>query len=96
MAAKRACEAEIGVPPTAQPLSESEIKARYDYLVQARECLLDLGYSISDPPSIDEFLDTWATGPWTPYSDLADQTNQQQWENANQRCPQTTPLSTEP
>ena len=89
MAAKDACEAQIGEPPTPRPLSEQEIRDRYDYLVQARQCLIDLGYTMSEPPSVDEFIDSWATGPWSPYNDLADQTTRQQWEEANQECPQT-------
>jgi hypothetical protein len=88
MQAKTACEQEIGAPPPPEPLSEIDIRNRYGYLLQARLCLLALGYTISEPPTFDAFAESWLTGPWSPYNDVADVANQQQWQEANLRCPQ--------
>jgi hypothetical protein len=89
MAARETCTAKAGPPPTSAPVSEADIRLRYDYLVRARECLLALGFALREPPSFEQFLDDYATGPWTPYLELADQTNQSEWERANAACPQT-------
>jgi hypothetical protein len=86
--AQAACERQIGVPPTPRPLTEAEIRARYDYLVQMRQCLIDLGYTLAEPPTIDVFIDTWATGPWSPYNEVSQVADRDQWAEANQKCPQ--------
>jgi hypothetical protein len=90
-AARDRCVASLGEPPTPAPLSEQQIRARYDYLVEARQCLLRLGYTISEPPSVEQFLDTYvsSSAPWSPYNELADETTQGQWEQATAACPQT-------
>jgi len=86
--ARDSCATALGPAPSAPVLSQTEIRARYTYLVSMRDCLIGLGYTISEPPSIDEFVDTWATGPWSPYNDLANQTGPSGWEEANRTCPQ--------
>ena len=89
MAARESCGATLGELPPSAPLSEAEIRARYAYLLEARDCLIELGYTIGAPATLDHFLDSYATGPWTPFNDLADQTTSQaEWEQANQACPQ--------
>lgn len=88
MAARFTCEARIGEPPPPVPLTKEEIIHRWAYLLEMRACLMSLGYEISDPPPLQRFIDTWATGPWSPYNDLADQTGQIGWEAANRECPQ--------
>lgn len=87
-----ACEQQIGTPPTPRPLSDAEIRARYQYLLTARECLMGLGYEISQPPDENTFVRTWLNAeglttdaPWSPYNDLPDAAN---WEAANRACPQ--------
>src|SRR3990170_1917375 len=93
-----ACEQQIGTPPTPRPLSDAEIRARYQYLLTARECLIGLGYAISQPPDEDAFVWSWqnttlnAAGltvdaPWTPHSELPD-AGPVSWLEANRVCPQ--------
>jgi hypothetical protein len=90
MAARGECEAEIGSLPPAPPLDEEQIRQRYEFLLGARQCLIDLGYPISDPPTVETFIETYATGPWSPFNDLADQTtSEHEWLEANERCPQS-------
>ncbi|MEO8207517.1 MAG: hypothetical protein ABI598_00675 [Chloroflexota bacterium] len=89
LAAREACGAILGEPPPGAPLSETEIRARYSYLLDARRCLTKLGYAIGDPPTLEHFLESYTSGPWTPFSDLADQTtSQSEWDEANRACPQ--------
>lgn len=64
------------------------MRDRYQYLLQVRQCLMELGYTISEPPSVDAFIESWATGPWSPYSDVVDVANREQWAEANEKCPQ--------
>ena len=98
VADRLACEQQIGTPPTPRPLSEAEIRARWLYLLTARECLIGLGYAISEPPDEDTFVRSWqnttvnAAGltedaPWSPYSDLPD-AGPASWLEANRVCPQ--------
>jgi hypothetical protein len=87
--AQSECEAAVGKPGPPAVLGESEIRDRYAFLLEARQCLLDLGYAISEPPSVDTFIESWATGPWSPYLEVADMTTQQEWQEANDKCPQT-------
>jgi hypothetical protein len=87
--AQSECEAQVGKPAPPAALGESEIRDRYAFLIEARKCLLDLGYAISEPPSVDTFIESWATGPWSPYLEVADMTTQQEWQEANDKCPQT-------
>ncbi len=88
-AARSACEQRIGTPPPPQPATAEQIHQRYLFLVQARQCLMALGYTISEPPTEETFADSYATGPWSPFNEVADQaTTQQAWNEANDKCPQ--------
>ncbi len=57
----------------------------YAYWLEMRDCLANLGYLTSDPPMEDEFVRTWATGPWSPYLDLPGRA----LDRADDRCPQS-------
>lgn len=86
-AAQGTCEDKIGRLPPPQPLSEEAIRAQYRYLLTARECLLGLGYSIGEPPTEDAFVESWETGPWSPFTDVGN-VGAQEWQELNERCPQ--------
>lgn len=83
-AAMAACEEEIGPAPTPRQLTQAEISERYAYLLEMRECLIGLGYTVSDPPSERVFIATWDTGPWSPYLDVPPGA----FEEADAKCPQ--------
>jgi hypothetical protein len=90
MAARDDCVDAIGAPPSPEPITDAEIRERYDFLLEARSCLMELGYRISDPPSLETFTETYSAGPWSPFNDLASQTaSQEEWLEANEACPQT-------
>jgi hypothetical protein len=83
---KRACDVVVPPPPVV-PLTDAEIRAVYRHFVKMRVCLADLGYATSEPPTEDEFVRTWATGPWSPYLDLPGRA----LERVEDTCPQSPP-----
>ena len=87
LATRETCGATLGEPAPMAPLSEAEIRARYAYLLEARGCLIDLGYTIGEPPTLERFLDSYTSQPWSPFGDL-EPTSQAEWDQANQSCPQ--------
>lgn len=58
-----ACEDKQGPHPEK---TEDEIRVVFDEYLDDYECLVELGYSPTRPPSFDTFLATWTTGPWMP------------------------------
>lgn len=87
--AKAACDETVGLPPPPESLSESQIRQRYQFLLDARTCLIGLGYAISEPPSEDAFVESWSTGPWSPHNEIVDIVSQQEWDEVNTECPQS-------
>lgn len=81
-AARIACDERVGPAPPPRQLSEAEIRERYQFLLGVRDCLIDAGFSVTSPPSEDAFIDSWATGPWSPYDGIAD------LDRALEACPQ--------
>jgi hypothetical protein len=89
IAAEAACAASLGEPPTFPPVTEADMRARYQFLVHARGCLIALGYTVAEPPSVDEYVDTYWTKPWTPFSEVnAQTTSESEWNHVNEVCPQ--------
>ncbi len=81
------CEEELGPPPEPPPLPDLE--TRYALTVEARDCLVGLGYSIPQPPSFDTWADDAAvSGPWSPYEYISDGLSEEEWGRLNQQCPQ--------
>ena len=94
-AALRSCEAKLGEHPPVPRLTDAEIRALFDYQAHdLRDCLIGLGYTISEPPTVDEFVDSYYIHPWHPYTDLAPQlsdvTSERivELERVNALCPQ--------
>lgn len=71
-----ACEALLGPPPAPVPLTDEEITSIYRQLIDAANCLEGAGHTISDPPSIESFIETYRLsfqgGPmaWDPFSEV--------------------------
>ncbi|GGL39228.1 hypothetical protein GCM10012283_22150 [Phycicoccus endophyticus] len=87
--AVRECESKAGPQPNAKPLTEERVKSQYVALVKSKACLERLGYSISDPPSEEKFVDDYLGGrePWSPFNDVAD-LSASKWDEVNRTCPQ--------
>jgi hypothetical protein len=49
-----------------QAKSDDEVAVVYERWTKEHLCLADFGYLTPEPPTLEEFLDTWETGPWTP------------------------------
>jgi len=81
---KAGCDLELGEPPPPPSPDEAFIRDFYDQLVASKQCLEEAGYPVSDPPSFDAFRESWTSGPWSPYLDLAGT----DWEDAIDACPQ--------
>jgi hypothetical protein len=85
---KRICDVVVGQPPPPEPLTESEIRAVYDYWVLMRDCIAEMGYLTSEPPTHDEFIRSWdAEDPWSPYLDIPPHA----FDRVEARCPQSPP-----
>jgi hypothetical protein len=66
------------------PMSVEQLEEAYAYMVALAGCLEDQGYSVSDPPSLDAYIDS--QGYWNPYSDLSVPLSD--WVPLNRVCPQ--------
>lgn len=84
-------EAEAAYPPV--PMSERAIRERYALEVEARFCLIELGYAISEPPSEQAWVEQFNGGEgellWLPYAEVFAQANITQSEEAELKtaCP---------
>lgn len=84
MAADRACRSEIGIiDPAPDPKA---MRAHFRHLLWAKNCLENLGYDISDPPSIEVHLESLGAA-WSPHEDLS-HLGRGAWNAANRACPQ--------
>jgi predicted small secreted protein len=79
--------AESGLPPLEVLTGEPY----YDALKEVASCLAGLGYTVSDPPTLDVFLESLAADepPWNPYLDLPfNLLSTTEWAEVNDVCPQ--------
>jgi hypothetical protein len=83
------CETRAGPQPGAEAVTPQRAGQIYDQLVVTRQCLEGLGYSISDPPSRNTFIDDYLGGraPWHPYLDLPE-LDAAALQTATTECPQ--------
>ena len=71
-----ACEEILGRPPAPAPLTDDEITSIYEQSLAAATCLEAVGYDISEPPSLDEFIETYRLSmqggppPWLPHGEV--------------------------
>jgi hypothetical protein len=61
------------IPRDVHPVSLTQAEAFYQALIAGGQCLSDLGFSVSEPPSMQELIDDildlpW--GIWHPWADL--------------------------
>jgi len=68
-----ACSAEAEAAYPFPEVTEKSLRERYDLEVENRECLMDAGYTISEPPSVDVWIDQVngrSAGVWLPYGEV--------------------------
>jgi hypothetical protein len=89
--ARIACETAAGTAPNAAPLTDEQIRAQYQHLVKAASCITNEGYSTTEPPSEQTFVDDYVSGKptWSPFLELPKTLSQAEWEQLNVTCPQT-------
>ncbi|KQW08183.1 hypothetical protein ASC66_04425 [Leifsonia sp. Root4] len=71
--AQYTCEAQYPVDPKyLSQLTDSQLEYLYVYYTTTlRDCLIDAGYTPSDPPSREKFIESYyRTGAWSPYSEV--------------------------
>lgn len=56
-----ACRAGLNVPQS-EPLSEEMLESLYSNLLDTKVCLENLGYSVSEPPSLGQFIESYPRG----------------------------------
>lgn len=83
------CRAAVGPPPDPEPLSRDHVSALYDKTVDTKRCLERLGYSITEPPSREAWIESYDSpgGPWLPHAQLPPM-SEAEWERVNRACPQ--------
>lgn len=85
------CNAQYPVNPDQNlgNVSDEQKKKAYDYLTGTLvTCLTSEGYSISDIPSEQYFIEDWdRSGPWTPYDHISSEQSQEEFQRLDQKCP---------
>lgn len=71
-------------------MQPEEISEIYDDELTTRECLIDEGYSIDDPPSEQQYIDTFHGRRWSAYGNNIplDTLSDEEWRALNEKCPQ--------
>ena len=85
------CERESGPQPNETPITADVAANIYKHLVSMKACLADHGVSTSEPPSQAAFVDDYLSGqaPWSPYSEIPDDTGEARRRELYRDCPQT-------
>ncbi|MBW9210504.1 hypothetical protein KV100_12650 [Mumia sp. zg.B21] len=89
--AQTECHERVGKAPNDVPLTPAFAAKTYGHLVEMRQCLADLGYQSSEPPSKAKFVDDMMGGsaPWSPFLDVPDDISEIDWHKLLKECPQS-------
>ena len=84
-----ACNMEYPVHPYhSAPPSNDELLLIYDYYVNSLvPCLSDHGYSTSEAPSSAQFVESYWTNAWLPYSEIGI-VSDEEWQRLRADCPE--------
>lgn len=89
-----ACREEHNLDKPPPPMSRDAASEYFDLMLEAAECLKDLGHAVPEPPSREAFIATMTTlDPsgdfWDPYLEAMDAaTSQEEWDEVRRACPQ--------
>lgn len=81
------CEELLGPMPESAPITDDEFAQLYEQSLAAKTCLEDLGFSISEPPSLEEFIESYRQSfnggprPWLPHGEVNS-------GSVDEQCPQ--------
>jgi hypothetical protein len=86
-----ACWGEHDLDKPPRPMDQATAEAYFDLLVESAGCLEDLGFSISEPPSRETYVEQLASAdslPWDPFADIVELVTGEEWDEARRACPQ--------
>ena len=67
--------------------SDAEIRVIYNRYVDEYHCLVGLGYQPDPPPSVETFVASYKTGPWSPIDGTGwESWSQAQYDAARAKC----------
>lgn len=73
-------------------MSDEELSRQYDWALVSRQCLIDHGQQISEPPSRQTFIaNYYAENGWLPWDDVDDEMSGPEWFKLEEACPQGPP-----
>lgn len=87
------CVKKLGHQPVPPPPSTELLRGWYALLVEEAECLREHGYTVTEPPSRDEYVENYSVFSWFPLSDVSDAG--QDAVKAEGQCPQPDPVEAE-
>lgn len=67
-----ACLLKLGIDPDA-PTPAAVVEEAYGIYLDGAKCLTSAGWTISKPPSLQTFKDTYETSPWYPWAEIPEQ-----------------------
>ncbi len=83
----RACTEGLNLPEYEQ-LNEEQLGALFLELKAAQACLEAKGFEITDPPTVETFIESYYSGAgWHPYREIPP-LDAEEWQRLNQDCPQ--------
>lgn len=87
------CIEEVGPPPNAPPLTDAFLRGMYELFLMQAGCLRDHGYSVTEAPSRDQWVDNYDGESWNPLMDVHNAGRDV--EEADRLCPQPDPREAE-
>ncbi|MCP4305431.1 MAG: hypothetical protein GY926_11470 [bacterium] len=70
--ASETCQAGLNIPDAETP-TQGQLADHYQALLETKQCLEERGYTIDEPPPVDEWIASYDFGPWHPYDSLDDE-----------------------
>lgn len=87
------CLDEVGEPPPAPPVTEQFLRGWYVLLVEQAQCLRAAGFTVSDPPGMQEYVENYSGDSWYPLVDILK--THGDISAAEAACPQPDPVEAE-
>jgi hypothetical protein len=86
------CPSEVGELPPLRRMSDEQLSREYDWALLTRQCLVDHGQRISEPPSREYFIANYYTQKgWVPWADVGDEMPPAEEFALEEACPQGPP-----
>lgn len=83
----QACDAGLNLPAY-HPPDRATLERLYRKTLETADCLRREGYDVGDAPSMETWVESWPTGPWSPYDSIPPSVSDDEWDRLNVACPQ--------